>query len=141
MTIILPVLYACETWPFALRKNLGQRVLQNRVLRDVFWPKHNEVTEDWRKLHNEDLHDLYISPNIIWLIKWRRMRWAGHVAHMGEKRNICRVLVRKPKGYSPLGGCGHRCEDNNNIRVAYRGGVSNTPPPEIPKISVESLIA
>jgi hypothetical protein len=69
MTITLPVLYAYESWSLALRKNLGERVLQNMVSRDVFWPKHEEVTEDWRKLHNEDLHDLYFSPNIIWVIK------------------------------------------------------------------------
>jgi len=75
-----------------------------------FGPKCDKITEDWRKLHNEDLHNLY-STNIIWMIKWRR-RWAGHVAHMGEKRNVCRVLVRKPKGYSPLVRCGHRCKDN-----------------------------
>jgi hypothetical protein len=84
MTIILPILYACETWPLALRKNLGQGVLQNRVLRNVIWPKQNEITEDWRKLHIEDLHDLYFSPNIILVIKWR-MRWAGRVAHMGRR--------------------------------------------------------
>ena len=84
------------------------------VLRDVFWPKCDEITEEWRKLHNEDLHDLY--SNIIWVIKWRK-RWAGHMAHMGEKGTMCKVLVRKPKGYSPLERCGHRCKDNNRINL------------------------
>jgi hypothetical protein len=73
-------------------------VFENRVLRKVFGPKRDEVTGEWRKLHNEELRDLYPSPTIIRIIKSRRMRWAGHVACMGEKRNAYRLLVGKPEG-------------------------------------------
>jgi len=78
------------------------RVFENRVLR-IFGPKRDEVTREWRKLHNEELNDLYCSPNIVRVIKSRRMRWAGHVAHMGERRGSCRVSVGKPEGNRPLG--------------------------------------
>jgi hypothetical protein len=78
-------------------------VFENRVLRSKFGPKRDEVTGDWRKLHNEELHKLYSSPNIIRMIKSRRMIWAGHVARMGETRNAYRVLVGKPEGKRPLG--------------------------------------
>jgi hypothetical protein len=78
-------------------------VFENRVLRRIFGPKRDEVTGDWRKLHNEELRNLYSSPNIIRIIKSRRMRWAGHVARMGEKRNAYRILVGKPGGKRPLG--------------------------------------
>jgi hypothetical protein len=78
-------------------------VFENRVLRRVFEPKRDRVTGEWRKLHNEELNDLYSSPNIVWVIKLRRMRWAGHVAHVGERRGIYRVLVGKPEGKRPLG--------------------------------------
>jgi hypothetical protein len=74
------------------------RVFENRVLRIIFGPKRDEVTGEWRKLHNEELHILYCSPNIIRQIKSRRMKWAGHVARMGEKRNVYRVLMGKPEG-------------------------------------------
>jgi hypothetical protein len=74
------------------------RVFENRVLRKTFGPKRDEVTRDWRKLHNEELHNLYSSPSIIRMIKSRRMRWAGHVACMREARNACRILVGKPEG-------------------------------------------
>jgi hypothetical protein len=70
-------------------------MFENMALRGVFGPRRDGVTGEWRKLHNEELHDLYISPSIIRIIKSRRMRWAGHVARMGEKRNACRLLVRK----------------------------------------------
>jgi hypothetical protein len=83
-TIILPVvLYGCETWSLTLRKEHRLRVFENRVLRRIFGPKRDEVTGGWRKLHNEKLHDLYSSPGIVKVIKARRMRWAGHVAHKG----------------------------------------------------------
>jgi hypothetical protein len=72
-------------------------VFENRVLRTIFGPKRDEVTGEWRKLHNEELHDLYYSPSIIRIIKARRMRWAGHVARMGEKKNTYRLLVGKPE--------------------------------------------
>jgi hypothetical protein len=84
-TIILPdVLYGCETWSLTLREEHRLRVFENRVLRRIFGPKRDEVTGEWRKLHSEELHILYSSPNI-WQIKSRTMRWAGHVACMGEK--------------------------------------------------------
>jgi hypothetical protein len=82
-TIILPVvLYGCDTWSLTLREEHTLRVFENRVLRRIFGPKRDEVTGDWRKLHNEELHNLSSSPNIIRIIKSRRMRWAGHVARM-----------------------------------------------------------
>jgi len=95
-TVILPVvLYECETWLRTLREEHRLRVSENRVLR-IFGPKRDEVTEEWRKLHNKEFNDLYCSPNIVWVIKSRRMRWAGHVAHMGERRGVYRVLAGKP---------------------------------------------
>ena len=86
-TIILPVvLYGCETWSLTLRKERKLRVFENMVLRKIFGPRRDEVTGEWRKLHNEELNDLYSSTNIVRVIKSRRMRWAGHAAHMGEER-------------------------------------------------------
>jgi hypothetical protein len=103
-TIILPVvLYGCENWSLTLREERRLRVFENRVLRRVFGPKRDEVTEEWRKLHNEELNDLYSLPSIVRVVKSRRMRWAGHVARMGENRGMQRVLVRKPDGRRPLG--------------------------------------
>jgi hypothetical protein len=85
-TIILPlVLYGCETWSLTLRKEYRLRMFENRVLRRVFGPKRDKVTGEWGKLHNEEPHTLYSSPNIIRKIKSRRMRWARHVARMGEE--------------------------------------------------------
>jgi hypothetical protein len=82
-TITLPVvLYGCETWSLTLREEPRLRVFENRVLRRIFGPKWDEVTGEWRKLHNEELHDLYSSPSVIRIIKLRRMRWAVHVARM-----------------------------------------------------------
>jgi hypothetical protein len=93
-TIILPVvLYGCETWSVTLREEHRLRVFENRVLRGIFGPKREAVTGEWRKLHSEQLHNLYSSPDIIRQIKSRRMRWAGHVARMGERRKMQRVLV------------------------------------------------
>jgi hypothetical protein len=87
--IILPVVfYGCETWSLISREEHRLRVFENRVLRGVFEPKRDEVTGEWRKLHNVVLHNLYSSPDIIRQIKSRRMRWAGHVARMGEGRNL-----------------------------------------------------
>jgi hypothetical protein len=103
-TIILPVvLYGCETWSLTLREKHRLRVFENRVLRRIFGPKRDEVTEEWRKLHSEELHNLYSYPDIIRLVKSRRMRWAGHVARMGEERKMYKVLVGKPEGKTPLG--------------------------------------
>jgi hypothetical protein len=77
------------------------RVFENRFVRRIFGPKRNEVTGKWKKLHSEELHTLYLSPNIIKQIKSRRMRWVGHVAHMGEERKVYRFLVGKPKVKRP----------------------------------------
>jgi hypothetical protein len=99
-TLILP---GCETWSLTLREGYRLRVFENKVLRRIFGPKRDEVTGEWRKLHNEDLRDLYSSPSIIRIIKSRRMRRAGHVARMGEKRNAYRLLVGKPEGKRQLG--------------------------------------
>jgi hypothetical protein len=102
-TIILPVvLYVCETWSLTLREGHRLRVFETRVLRRIFGPKRDEVTGEWRKLHNGALHNLYSSPDIIRQIKSRRMRWAGHVARMGEGRNVYRFLVGKPEGRRQL---------------------------------------
>jgi hypothetical protein len=103
-TIILPVvLYGCETWSLTLREEHRLRVFENRMLRRISGPKRDEVTGEWRKLHNEELRDLYSSPSIIRIIMSRRMRWAGHVGRMEEKRNAYRLLVGKPEGTRPLG--------------------------------------
>ena len=88
------------------------------MLRTIFGPKRDEVTGEWRKLHNEELNNLYSSPNIVWVINSRRMRWAGHVARMGEGRGVYRVLVGKSEGRRPLGRPRHRWEDN--IRMDLR---------------------
>ena len=82
--ILLVVLYGCETWSFTLREECSQKAFENKVLREMFWLKRDKVTGEWRKLHNEELNDLYCSPNIAWVVKSRRMRWAGHVARMGR---------------------------------------------------------
>jgi hypothetical protein len=87
-------------------------VFENRVLRRIFGPKWDRVKGGWRKLHNEELHSLYSSPSIIRIIKSRRMRWAGHVARMGETRNVYRLLVGKPEGKRPLGRTRRRWVDN-----------------------------
>ena len=89
------------------------------VLRRIFGPKRDEVTEEWRRLHNEELNALYSSPNILRVIKSRRMRWAGHVARMGEEREVYRDLVGKPEGKRPLGRPRRRWVDN--IRMGLEG--------------------
>ena len=81
----------CETWSLALMEERRLRVLENRVQRRIFWFKRDEVIGEWRKLHNEELNDLYSSSNIVREIKSRRIRWTGHVARMGERRGVCRV--------------------------------------------------
>ena len=93
-TIILPVVvYGCETWSLTLWEERRLRVFENRMLRRIFGPKRGEVRGEWRKPPNEELNDLYSSPNIFLMIKSRRMRWAGHVARMGERRGVYRILV------------------------------------------------
>jgi hypothetical protein len=96
-------------------------VFENRVLRRVFGPKRDEVTGEWRKLHNEELNDLYSLPNIVRVVKSRRMRWAGHVARMGEDRGVHRVLMGKPECKRPLGRPRHRWEDNIKVDLQEVG--------------------
>ena len=81
-------MYGCETWSLILRKERRLRVFENRVLRRTFGPRRDEVTEEWRKRGNEELNDLYCSPNIVWTIKSKGMRWAEHVAGMGARRVV-----------------------------------------------------
>ncbi|KAJ4427636.1 hypothetical protein ANN_25284 [Periplaneta americana] len=120
----LIVLYGCETWILTLREEHRLRVLENKVLRKLFGAKRDEVTGEWRKLHNTELHALYSSPDIIRNIKSRRLRWAGHVARMGESRNAYRVLVGRPEGKRPLGRPRRRWEDGVKMdlrEVRYDG--------------------
>jgi hypothetical protein len=104
-----------------LREEHRLRVFENRVLRRIFGPKRDEVTGEWRKLHNKELHDLYSSPSIIRIIKSRRMRWAGHVARMGEKRNAYRLFVGKSEGKRPLGRPRRRWVDNIRMDLGEVG--------------------
>jgi hypothetical protein len=111
-TVILPVvLYGCETWSLTLGEEHRLRVFENRVLRKIFGPKREE-DGSWRKLHNDELHSLYSSINIVRVFKSRRMRWAGHLARMGEGRGTYRDLVGRPEGKRPLGRHRRRYEDN-----------------------------
>ena len=109
---LVSALYGCETWSLTLREEHRLRVFENRVLRRLFGPKSGGVTGEWRKLHNEELNDLYSSPNTVPVIKPRRIRWAGHVARMEEGRGMHKVLVGKPEGKRPLGRPRCRWEDN-----------------------------
>jgi len=114
LNIILPfVFYGCETWSLTLREERRLRVFGNRVLWRVFGSRRDAVTGEWRKLHNEELSDLYWSPNIFLGIKSRIMRWAGHVAHMGEGRSLYKFLVVEPEGKTPLGRPRRRWEFKN----------------------------
>jgi hypothetical protein len=97
------------------------RVFENRVLRRIFGPKRDEVTAGWRKLHNEELHGLYSSSSIVRVIKARRMRWAGHVARMGEVRGAYNILVGRPEGRRPLGRPKRRWEDSINMDLREIG--------------------
>ena len=90
------VLYGCEAWSLTLREGCRLRVFENRILRRIFGPERDENGE-WRRLHNEELHSLYRSPNIVRVIKSRRLRWAGHVARMDEGRSAFEILTGKPK--------------------------------------------
>ncbi|KAJ4427543.1 hypothetical protein ANN_25191 [Periplaneta americana] len=117
-TVILPVVpYGCETWTLTLREEHRLRVFENKVLRKIFGAKKDEVTGEWRKLHNTELHALYSSADIIRNIKSRRLKWAGHVARMGESRNAYRVLVGRPEGKRPLGRQRRRWD---NIKMDLR---------------------
>jgi hypothetical protein len=103
-----------------LREEHRLRVFENRVLRRIFGPKREE-DGSWRKLHNYEINSLYSSPNIVMAIKWRRMRWAGHVARMREGRDVYRVLVGRPEGKRPLGRRRRRWEDNINLDLREIG--------------------
>jgi hypothetical protein len=118
--ILLVVLYGYETWSHTLREEHRLRVFENRVLRRIFGPKREE-DGSWRKLHNDELHSLYSSLNIVRVIKSRRMRWAGHVAGMGEGRSVYRVLVVRPGGKRPLGRPRRRMEDNIKMDLRETG--------------------
>ena len=115
------VLYGCETWSLTLREEGRLRVFENRVLRRVFGHRRDEVTGEWREIHNEELNDLYSLPNIVRVVKSRRMRWAGHVARMGEGRGVYKVLLGKPEGKRPLGRPRRRWEDNINMDLQELG--------------------
>jgi hypothetical protein len=95
-----------------LREEMKLRVFENMVLRRIFGPRRDEVTGEWRRMHNEELNDLYSSPNIVRVIKSKRMRWTGHVARIDEEMGACRVLVGKPEGKRPLGRPRRRWVDN-----------------------------
>ena len=118
--IILPVLYGCENWRLRVRAERRLRVFENRVLGRMFGPKRDEVTGEWRRLHYEELYALY-SPNVIWLIKSRRLKCVGHVARVGGRRGAYRVLVGKPEGRRLLVRPRHRWEDN--IKMDSRRGM------------------
>ncbi|KAJ4448866.1 hypothetical protein ANN_00257, partial [Periplaneta americana] len=119
-TVILPVvLYGCKTWTLTLREEHRLKVFENKVLRKIFGAKRDEVTGEWRKLHNTELHALYSSPDIIKNIKSRRLRWAGHVARMGEYRNAYSVLVGRQEGKRPLGRPRRRWEEMDLREVGF----------------------
>jgi hypothetical protein len=122
-TIILPVvLYGCETWSLTLRERRRLRVFENRVQRRIFWPRRDEVTREWRKLHKDQLNDLYSSPNNIRVIKSRRLRWAWHVASIGARRSAYRFLMGKTEGKRPHGRPRPRWEENIRIGLARDRG-------------------
>jgi hypothetical protein len=125
-TVILPVvLHGCETWSLTLRQEHRLRISENRVLRKIFGPKREE-DGSWRKLHNDELHSLYSSHNIVRVIKSRRMRWAGHLARMGEGRGVYRVLVQKSEGKRPLGRPRRRWEDTIRWTLERPGSIGRT---------------
>jgi len=121
-TIILPVvLCGCETLTLTLREERRLGVFDNRVLRRILRPKRDKVTGEWRKLHNEEVNDLYSTPNIVRVMKARRMRWAGHLARMGEGTAVYRVLLGKPEGKRPPGRTRCRWEDNIKMDLQQVG--------------------
>jgi hypothetical protein len=108
-------------WSLTLREKRSVRVFENRVLRGILVAKGDGVTGEWRKLHNEELNDLYSSPTIVWMITSRRMRWAGHVVRMGVGKGVYRILVGKPEGKRPLGRPSRRWEDNIKMDLQEMG--------------------
>jgi hypothetical protein len=128
-TVILSVVVCgCKTWSLKLREERRLRAFENRVLRRIFGPKRVEIIGSWGKFHDEELHNLYSSPNIIRMIESMMMIWAGHLARMGEKRNSCGVLVREPIGKRPLARPRHRWEDNIKMylrEIEWRYGLDS----------------
>jgi len=121
-TLNLPdVLYGCKTWSLTLREEHRLRMFENRVLRKIFEPGRDVVTGDWRNLYNKALNDLYSSPNIVRVIKSRRMRWAEHVARMGERRGVYTVLVGQSEGKRPIGRPRRRWGDNIKMNLQEVG--------------------
>ena len=110
-------LYGCETLSLTLREEHMLRVFENKVLRKIFGAKRDEITGERRELHNAELHAQYSLPNIIRNLKFRWLRWAGHVAHIAQFKNSYRVLVGKPEGKKPLGRPRHRWENNIKLTV------------------------
>jgi hypothetical protein len=117
-TVILPVLYEYETWSLTLRKEHRLRLFENRVLGRIFGPTWDEITGEWWNSHNEELHKLNSSPDIIRQIKSSRMKWVGYVARMGEERNLYKFLVGKPEGKRSFGRQRRKWEDG--IRMDLR---------------------
>jgi len=110
-----------ETLSLTLREERRLRVFENSVLRRIFGPRRDEVAGEWRKPYNEELNDLHSSPSIVRVIKSRRMRWTGHIARMGDRRGVYRVLVWKPEGKRPLGRPRRRRDDNIKIDLQEVG--------------------
>ena len=119
--ILMVVLYGCETCSFTLKEEHRLRVFENKVLRKICGAKKDEITGEWRKLYNAELHSLYSSPNIIRSLKSRRLRCAGHVTRMEKSRNAYRVLVGKPEGKRPLGRPKRSWEDNIKMNLREVG--------------------
>ena len=115
--------YGCETWSLTLREERKLRVFENRVLRKIFGPRRDEVMGEWRRLHNEELNDLYSSPNIVQVIKSRRMRWAGHVVRMGRGEGGVQGLGGETGGNRPLGRPRRRWADNIRMDLQEVGCV------------------
>ena len=112
------MLYGCETWSLTLREESRLRGFENRILRRIFGPK-RDVDGEWRRLHNEDRHSLYRSPNMVRAIKSRRLRWASHIARMKEGRSTFKILTYSPTGKRPLGRFRHGWK--GNIRIDLPG--------------------
>jgi hypothetical protein len=121
-TVILPaVLYGCDIWSVTLREGQRLRLFENRVLRTIFGPKREEVAGSWRRLHNVEFHNLHASPNVIRVIKWRRMKWAGYVARTEETRSAYKILVGTSEERRPLGRPRRTWEDNIRIDLKEIG--------------------
>ena len=118
---MLVVFYGCETWSLTLREGGRLTVFENRVLRRIFGPKRDEVTEEWRRPYTEELNDLYCSSNIVRVIKSKRMKWMWNVARMRERRGLYTVFVGKLEGKRPLGRPRRRWEDNIKIDLQEVG--------------------